>query len=85
MLLLDDVLSAVDLATESFIVESLRKNCSSQTMVIVSHRYSTLLHCDEILYLKEGRILERGTHAELLSLNGEYARSWKLQSEDPAS
>lgn len=77
ILILDDVISAVDPNTEKKIIDDLDQQ--KIAMIIVSHRYSILEHCNEILYLHEGKIIERGTHKELLELNGEYAKSWKIQ------
>jgi len=80
VLVLDDVLCAVDPETERRVVQTIRESKPSHAMVVVSHRYSTLLDCDEIIYLENGRIIERGTHAELLLLGGIYARNWQIQS-----
>jgi len=79
VLLLDDTLSAVDSATERTIVGHLRSSLAGQTVVIVSHRYSAVAHCDEIVVLDQGRIVERGTHAELLRKEGLYASTWEKQ------
>jgi ATP-binding cassette subfamily B protein len=73
ILLLDDVLSAVDAFTEDEILRGLRDEAGSRTFVIVSHRVSTVRHADLILVLDAGRVVERGTHDQLLAHDGLYA------------
>ena len=86
LLLLDDTLSAVDNITEQRLIENLglsaERTQSDRTIIIVSHRLSALEHCDEILHIEDGRITERGTHAELLKLNGAYAETYRKQCEE---
>lgn len=80
LLLLDDALSAVDAATQMRILADLRAQRVEQgTTVIVSHRLSAVADADQILVLKAGRIVERGSHAELLQLQGWYAEQWRYQ------
>lgn len=73
ILLFDDCLSAVDTETEETILRNLRRIMAKRTTVIISHRISSVKHCDEIIVLDHGQISERGTHQYLLSLNGQYA------------
>ena len=73
ILILDDALSAVDAKTEHTILKNLRKNFGKQTIVLVSHRVSTVQDADLILYFEKGKVTERGTHQELVALGGKYA------------
>jgi ATP-binding cassette subfamily B multidrug efflux pump len=76
---LDDTLSALDTETESLVLEQLRKHFAGRTVLIVSHRYSAVMGCDKIIFLSDGKILEQGTHAELLRKGGAYAAVWEKQ------
>jgi ATP-binding cassette, subfamily B, multidrug efflux pump len=73
ILLLDDCLSAVDTNTEREILEGLRRELEGRTALIVSHRMSSIMDADLIVVMQEGRITERGSHAELLERDGVYA------------
>ncbi|HTQ00834.1 MAG TPA: ATP-binding cassette domain-containing protein [Casimicrobiaceae bacterium] len=79
LLLLDDALSAVDTATEARILAHLREARTVRTSIIVSHRLSAVADADEIVVLKHGRIVERGSHAALVARNGWYAAQWRYQ------
>jgi ATP-binding cassette subfamily B protein len=79
ILILDDALSAVDTYTEEEILSRLRGVMRQRTSLIVSHRVSTVRHADQILVLDRGRIVERGTHDELIRVGGLYAELHKKQ------
>jgi ATP-binding cassette subfamily B protein/ATP-binding cassette subfamily C protein/ATP-binding cassette subfamily B multidrug efflux pump len=79
LLLLDDALSAVDTETESRILAHLREQRVGRTVVIVSHRLSTVADADHTVVLRDGHVLEQGPHADLLASNGWYARQWRYQ------
>jgi len=79
ILVLDDCLSAVDTATEERILSALEPVLSERTTLIIAHRVSALRHADEIFVLDDGRIVERGSHDELVAAGGEYARLFRMQ------
>jgi ATP-binding cassette subfamily B multidrug efflux pump len=79
ILILDDALSSVDTYTEEKILGKLRGVMSGRTSLIVSHRISTVRDADSICVLDEGRIIEQGTHDELLALGGEYSALYERQ------
>ena len=79
ILILDDALSSVDTYTEETILRQLAGVMAGRTTILISHRVSTIQNADEIVVLHEGEIAERGTHAELLALNGYYAELYNKQ------
>jgi ATP-binding cassette subfamily B multidrug efflux pump len=79
ILIFDDCLSAVDTHTEDRIIRQLRALMKGKTSIVIAHRISTVKDADQILYLEQGRITERGTHAELLALGGAYAVLYQKQ------
>ncbi len=82
VLVLDDATASVDMETEHEIQRSLRQVMQGRTTFIIAHRISSLKHADEIVVLDQGRIVERGTHAELLALGGIYRQTYDVQFAD---
>jgi len=87
VLLLDDALSAVDAETEGAILSALRNRRGRRTTLVIAHRLSTLAHADQVIVLEEGRVIQRGTHAELIGSEGLYQRLWTIQNQtgEPAA
>ena len=85
ILLLDEATSALDSHTEREIQDALERVAKNRTSLVIAHRLSTIVNADEIIVLSQGRIVERGTHAELLAANGLYASMWNRQREAEAA
>jgi ATP-binding cassette subfamily B (MDR/TAP) protein 6 len=79
IVLLDEATSALDTQTERNIQTALNRVCANRTTIVVAHRLSTVIHADEIVVLKEGEIVERGRHTDLIALGGVYAAMWEQQ------
>lgn len=79
ILILDDSLSAVDAKTESKIIENIQKNRTGKTTIITTHRLSAIQHADHIIVLDDGRIIEQGTHQDLLANGGWYREQFDRQ------
>ena len=82
ILILDEATSSVDTETEVRVRDALNRMVEGRTSVVIAHRLSTIVDADQILVLRRGRIVERGTHAELLARTGEYAALWRRQTRE---
>ncbi len=79
ILIMDDPFSSVDSETEKLILENVLNNFSETTRIIISNRISSVMHCDKIIIIDEGKIVEEGSHKELVSFGGRYQRIFELQ------
>lgn len=79
VLVLDDSTSALDVTTEKRLLKDLKENYPEKTLLISAHRLSSVKDCDEIIYMQDGEIVERGTFEELLALKGHFAKVYEIQ------
>ncbi|WP_454762854.1 ABCB family ABC transporter ATP-binding protein/permease [Cupriavidus campinensis] len=84
ILVFDEATSALDSRTEQAIQAELMRLAQNRTTLLIAHRLSTVVHADQILVMDRGRIVERGTHAELMRANGRYAEMWQIQARSAA-
>lgn len=82
---LDDSTSALDVKTERLVLKNIYENFAEKTVIITAHRFSSVVDCDEILYMRDGEITERGTFKELMELGGSFAHVYNVQQEQQAS
>ena len=83
VVVLDEATLALDSVTEKSVQLALENLAQGRTQLVIAHRLSTIQDADQILVLADGKIIEKGTHEELIKLeNGEYAKSWQVQLED---
>jgi len=82
ILIFDEATSALDSKSEKAIQTELERISVGRTTLVIAHRLSTVMDADQILVMNQGRIVERGTHQELLAAGGEYARMWALQKQE---
>ena len=81
---LDDSTSALDVNTERVLLQTIREKFSEKTVIITAHRFSSVVDCDEIIYMRDGEITERGTFEELMALGGSFARVYNVQQAQQA-
>src|SRR6184192_2013933 len=79
ILILDEATASVDTATEKLIQEALERLMANRTSFVIAHRLSTIRSADQILVLRHGQIIERGTHEQLVALDGLYSRLARIQ------
>ena len=79
ILILDEATSALDSESEKLVQDALTELMKNRTAIVIAHRLSTVQHADEIIVMKEGEIIERGTHFELFNKDGEYRKLVELQ------
>lgn len=84
IMVFDEATSSLDSASEKAILEALAQVAAEHTTLVIAHRLSTIVDADQILVMDGGRIVERGSHRQLLALDGLYARMWQLQQEERA-
>jgi ATP-binding cassette subfamily B protein len=85
VMIFDEATSALDSRTEQAIQKELDAIARGRTTLVIAHRLSTIMDADEILVLDQGAVVERGSHATLLSLGGSYAQMWALQQQEEAA
>ncbi len=85
ILIFDEATSALDSRTEQAIQGQLEQIARGHTTLVIAHRLSTIMDADQILVMEGGRIIERGSHAELLALDGAYAQMWALQAQEDSA
>jgi ATP-binding cassette subfamily B protein len=85
ILIFDEATSALDSKSEKAIQAELDRIARGHTTLVIAHRLSTIMDADEILVMDAGRIVERGTHRELLARRGAYAQMWALQQQEDAA
>jgi ATP-binding cassette subfamily B protein len=81
ILILDEATASIDTATEELLQKALNKLSKNRTTIVIAHRLSTIVNADKILHLKDGKVLESGTHAELIKSSGAYSKMYHLQSK----
>ena len=82
ILVFDEATSSLDSGTEQMIQETLSEVAENHTTLVIAHRLSTIVDADNIVVMKQGRIVEQGTHQQLLQLDGEYHSMWELQQQE---
>ena len=82
ILIFDEATSSLDSKSEKVILDALQQLASEHTTLVIAHRLSTVIDADQILVMEQGRVIEQGSHAELLTQNNHYAQMWALQQQE---
>ncbi len=85
ILILDEPTAALDAESERLVMSALQRLMKDRTVITIAHRLSTIRDADKIVVLEEGRVVEQGTHTELLTAGGRYAELHRIQYEDETS
>jgi len=76
---MDEATSALDIDTEEAIQSAVNNSTGNRTVIVIAHRLSTISMMDRILYIEDGKVIESGTHNELISMKGKYYHLWEIQ------
>jgi subfamily B ATP-binding cassette protein MsbA len=79
ILIFDEATSALDAESEKIVQDAINKSLKNRTAILVAHRLATIIHCDEIFVFDQGRIVESGTHQDLIAQNGVYRKLYDIQ------
>ncbi|HKK23416.1 MAG TPA: ATP-binding cassette domain-containing protein, partial [Pseudohaliea sp.] len=82
ILVFDEATSSLDSRSEAAVLDALKDLARAHTTLVIAHRLSTVVDADELVVLSEGRVVERGTHDDLLALNGYYSHLWLAQQRE---
>ena len=85
LLILDEATSSLDSRSEAAVLDALKDLARAHTTLVIAHRLSTVVDADELVVLSAGRVVERGTHDDLLALNGYYSHLWLAQQRERAT